>query len=347
MRVALAGLSSDLPSNWKWRVEEDSRREAGRFDATVTLGAPDGHEIVLIVEAKRLVRGRDVPALVEQFQKWLPSIPGAVPLVIARYLSPTTRERLEQAGLAYADATGNRRLAADVPALFIRNVGEDHDPWRGPGRPRGTLKGAPAAKVVRWLADVAPPYSVLEVAGGSGASVGATYRVVNFLAEEGLLEREPRGPIERVEWRTILERWSRDYAFPHADGGGAVLFPRGIDALLEELRSLSDLPFMVTGAIAAQGYAAHAPVRFAMLYAENVAAVIDRLGLRRVETGANVLIAPDREKVAFARSRMEAGLRLAAPSQVAVDLLTAPGRSPSEGEALLDWMESHENEWRR
>jgi hypothetical protein len=41
------------------------------------------------------------------------------------------------------------------------------------------------------------------------------------------------------------------------------------------------------------------------------------------------------------------GLRYAAPSQVAVDLLTGPGRSPSEGEALLDWMGDNERQWRR
>jgi hypothetical protein len=36
-----------------------------------------------------------------------------------------------------------------------------------------------------------------------------------------------------------------------------------------------------------------------------------------------------------------------APSQAAVDLLTAPGRGPEEGRALLDWMEKNESDWRR
>jgi hypothetical protein len=41
------------------------------------------------------------------------------------------------------------------------------------------------------------------------------------------------------------------------------------------------------------------------------------------------------------------GVMYAAPSQVAVDLLTGPGRSPAEGQALLDWMESNEPAWRK
>ncbi len=37
----------------------------------------------------------------------------------------------------------------------------------------------------------------------------------------------------------------------------------------------------------------------------------------------------------------------AALSQVAVDLLTGPGRNPAEGQALLDWMETDERTWRK
>jgi hypothetical protein len=40
-------------------------------------------------------------------------------------------------------------------------------------------------------------------------------------------------------------------------------------------------------------------------------------------------------------------VRIAAVSQVAVDLLTGPGRNPSEATALLDWMTANESAWRR
>ena len=41
------------------------------------------------------------------------------------------------------------------------------------------------------------------------------------------------------------------------------------------------------------------------------------------------------------------GLWYAAPTQVAVDLLTSPGRGPQEGEELIDWMKANEDRWRR
>jgi hypothetical protein len=169
--------------------------------------------------------------------------------------------------------------------------------------------------------------------------------VITLLEEEALVERQPRGPITVVYWRRLLERWSQDAGFQRSVPQ-SLLFPRGVEALVEALRSASDLRYVLTGSLAARHYAAYAPPRFAMLYADDVDAVIERLGLRQVETGANVLIAADRDSVAFLRAREIEGTRVAAPSQVAVDLLTGPGRSPSEGTALLDWMESHESRWR-
>jgi hypothetical protein len=52
------------------------------------------------------------------------------------------------------------------------------------------------------------------------------------------------------------------------------------------------------------------------------------------------------DPVVFARTRIEDGLRFAAPSQVVVDCLTGTGRMPAEGEAVLDWMLAEEPAWR-
>src|SRR5439155_25128075 len=182
------------------------------------------------VGAKRLLSTRDVPIALEALQRaasrW-GSADEVVLVLAARYLAPATRERIAAAGAGYVDLTGNLQLAAERPALLIRDRGADRDPWRGPGRPRGTLKGPPAARVVRALVDFAPPYSVPELAERAGASTGATYRVVEFLEEQDLVERERRGPIRDVRWRLILERWSRDYGFGQSNTVATFLEPRG------------------------------------------------------------------------------------------------------------------------
>lgn len=347
LRLALKGLSGDLPKDWSWHVDEQPAA-AGGLDALVVITAPGGEQATLAVQVKRLVATRDIAAMVAQLESSVAraGLARAVPLLVGRYLAPATRERLEQLGVSYADAAGNRMLMVGQPAVLVRRVEQDRDPWRGPGRPRGTLKGAPAARVVRWLVDHAPPYSALQIAQGSGTSTGGTYRVLRFLEQEGLVERDGRGRTLLVRWRQVLERGSRDFGFQHNEPVQSLLYPRGIEGLVDALRSEPDLRYVLTGSIAAQRYEAYAPPRFAMLYADDVNDVVRRLGLRPVDTGANVLMATDRDEVAFVGASEVEGVRCAAPSQIAVDLLSGPGRSPSEGEALLGWMENHERAWR-
>jgi hypothetical protein len=62
---------------------------------------------------------------------------------------------------------------------------------------------------------------------------------------------------------------------------------------------------------------------------------------------ANVALASGKYDVVFDRADAVDGVRFAALSQVAVELLTGPGRNPSEATALLDWMAANESAWRR
>ncbi len=345
LRRALSLLRKRIPNDWTVRVDEQAELSGGRIDALVALRAPDGTRASLVVEAKLLVGTRDVPAILEQ----LISAAGrrrVIPMIVARYLAPSTRKRLEEEGAAYADATGNLLVATSRPALFVREVGADRDPWRGPGRPRGTLQGPPAARVVRALTDFSPPMTVPELVRRSGASTGATYRVVEFLERETLVEREPRGPIFTVDWRRLLERWSSDYGFQRSNTVGAYLQPRGLEALVGALTSADDLTYVLTGSLAAERLAPYAPPRLAMLYVDDLDTAAERLGLRQVDTGANVLLGAGEYDVVFDRPLEIDGLKVAAPSQVVVDLLTGPGRSASEAQAVLDWMQSDEHRWR-
>jgi hypothetical protein len=75
-----------------------------------------------------------------------------------------------------------------------------------------------------------------------------------------------------------------------------------------------------------------------MVYVDDPDEVSAVLNLTPTETGANVMLLAPFDDVVFARTRVAAGVTYVAPSQSAVDLLTSPGRSPAEGEAVLEWM---------
>ncbi|CAN5921160.1 hypothetical protein BH23ACT10_BH23ACT10_40270 [soil metagenome] len=344
--LAVERLNDVLPPGWSVRtVNTVSDR---LFDAVVEVGSGVGPDAVLVADVKTLFRPRDVEYTVRQLQQSAATIDdaaAAMPLLVARYLSPSARERIAAMGACYIDATGNIRVVSSDPALAVLVSGQDSDPWRGPGRPRATLTGAPAARVVRALVDIEPPYSVPELIEASGASTGATYRVVKFLDAETLLERDDDGRIVTVAWQRLLRRWATDYGVTRADAVRRYLEPRGIDATLARLREIDDDQYVITGSVAAQLDAAYAPPRLLAVYLRDARVAEDVLQLRPVEQGTNVLVAVNDDSFAFERARTAEGLRYAAVSQVVVDLLDLPGRSPSEAEALLDWMGA-DDAWR-
>jgi hypothetical protein len=138
-------------------------------------------------------------------------------------------------------------------------------------------------------------------------------------------------------------RLTANKCFQQSNAVAAYLQPRGLRPLLKALRSAADLRYVLTGALAAERLAPYAQPRLATLYVDRLDEAAAQLELREVDAGANVLLATGDYDVVFARTQEIDGVRFAAPSQVAVDLLTGPGRGPSEAQALLDWMGANES----
>ena len=109
---------------------------------------------------------------------------------------------------------------------------------------------------------------------------------------------------------------------------------------------MADWRYAVTSSLAAQSFDPIAPARSAAVYVEDPMARAAELGLRAADAGANVFLVEPYDPVVFERTTIRDGLVTASPSQVAADLLTGPGRQPSEGEELLTWMKRSEDVWR-
>jgi hypothetical protein len=246
LRESLRSLAERLPSTWTLAdvtTEVRPGDRGARPDAVVELRAPDGTTALLVVEVKRTIATRDVDAALERLRRTIDTLNlnGAIPTLVGRYLPATIRERAAAAGASYLDPTGNLQIRSERPPLFVTATGAPRDPWRGPGRPRGGRRGAPAARVVRALTDYRPLMSVPELVERSGASTGATYRVVDFLDEEALIDRQKPGPITAVHWRDVIERWSKDYGFDRADVVHGYIAPRGVERTIESLRRSTGL----------------------------------------------------------------------------------------------------------
>ena len=348
-----------LPSQWSLcRLEELSEvyyvGPRVKADAVLELRDPQGLSTAIVVEVKLgSVEPNRVSFIAQMLQKQtdtlysetenISDIP--VPLLLSAFLSPLARERLVEAGISYADSTGNLRLSADKPAIFIETQGQDRNPFRE-NRPLQSLKGSRAARAVRSFLDYRPPFGTRELAGETQNSLATVSRVSDLLVREAIIVRDgPRGRISSVDWETLVRRWAMDYDFAKANSLTTYLEPRGPSVLFDRLRE-ADLRYAVTGSFAAVRLAPVAEPRLVTLYAADPEYAADRLGLRPAETGGNVAIARPFDPVVFERTEIADGITYACVTQVLLDLMTGPGRGPAEAEGLLEWMRENEEIWK-
>lgn len=308
------------------------------------------------IEVKRSFEVRDLSQMVRQIEEVKSKIEESLqPMVVARYISKSAQEWLRTNQISYADATGNFMLTSPSTSTFlISDSGAKADPWRGPGRPRNTLKGDSAAQVVRAILESRPPFSIPQMISMAETSSGVTYRVVDYLERENLLSTEKiktngktKRVIMNVDWRKILFAWSEDYSYQRDNSVQNYLEPRGIDEVLRKLKEVDPKEYVISGSVAANRLAPYAVSKQINLYARYPADLAKVLELRPVQTGANVQIASTRLAVVFARTTKSNGLNYASPSQIAVDLLSGSGRNPVEGEALMDWMDDNKAGWQK
>jgi hypothetical protein len=350
LEFVLGDLTRRLPPNWRLDATLEPLTGRNRPDAVVRVTSPDGSIGELIVEAKLNLEPRSVAYAFDQLSAASAGIGSSdtgaqTALVVARYLAPRTRQLIAESGASYADATGNIRITLDRPGVFLQASGAPADPWRTERQTR-TLRGTPAARVVRALCDWRPPQAALEISERASASVGSVYRTLDLLDREALIRRGNKGPVLDVDVPGIIRRWSQDYDFFRRNKTLSFIEPRGQTKLLERLRNQAPLYYAVTGSLAAAAVSEYASPELITLYVDDIDEAASLLSLRPAEVGANVVLAEPFDPVVYARSTLWEGVKYCALSQVAADLLNGPGRNPSEAEELLRWMVTNERAWR-
>lgn len=347
--AAVKWLRARLPSNWSAERNGLRGRDRGTarpLDAAVSLKAPNGELTTFAVEAKRSLTPRDVDRMLGVTRVMRELATNTPILVVAPWLSVRTQELLEAEEINFIDLTGNARVSLEDPALFVGSTGADRNPEPLPrGQARG--RGPKAGRLVRLLADVRPPYGVGELAAAAELAPGYVSRLLDTLDREGLVDRSRRGAVESVDVPGVLRRWAESYDVLKANRSETFLGPTGVAQALDELRELTRTPpFAITGSFAAVRLAPVAAPALLLLYCADPAPLVDALNLLPADSGANVCLLRPFDAVVWARTREAEGLRYVAPSQASIDCLTGPGRMPSEGQALLDWMKENEGSWR-
>ncbi len=375
-------LAADaLPPGWSLRSDRDTTRRRGRVDAEWIICSPDGTAATFVVEVKRSVLGRQLDDLLAQL-----TAAAARPLLAAPYLGGTLRGSLAERGVSFADTTGNLRLVSDRPGLFVERQGGTKDPWpsdetlqslrgRAAGRavralvdfrppygvrdlakrasvPLGSLsrtldlldregvvkrdeRGAVVA--LDWEATIRRWSQDYEFARSNRVSYYLEPRGLGSLmtklgeagfryAATGAFAAQRYAPIAPARQAAIYveapTRAAEQLKLRATDSGPNVVLAEPFDPVVFERTAMGSATTANPGDRYGTGFADGSGVGTGEAYGYGF---IDGSG---IGSGA----VPD--------------LRVVALSQLAVDLMTGPGREPSEGNELLSWMRTNEDAWR-
>jgi hypothetical protein len=339
--LVAAQLRAVLPAGWALADVRPAGTASGAPDAAWALRAPAGEaaQVAVWARAGGLEPQLDAIAAVRA--------DGVEPFLVAPFLSASVRERLVAGDLSHGDATGNLRLVLARPGVFIERFGATKDPWPT-GDALRTLRGRAAGRAIRALVDHAPPFGVRDIAKRASVPLGSLARTLDLLDREGLVTRGPRGDVRALDWEGAVRRWAIDYELARSNRLGLYTHPRGPEAFTSNLLR-PKRPYAVSGLRGAQlllGRAATGPM---VLYVEDLDLGVERLGLEPAEgEAADVVLAEGYDRVVFDRPVLRDGLRVAAPSQLAADLLTGPPGSSgprAAADEVLAWMRADPSRW--
>ena len=269
-------------------------------------------------------------------------------LVVSNYLSLKSRAALEQDGFSYFDASGNILLAPKDLPIFLK-IASNSKPVLI--KFQDSLHSTSAIRLMRFLVDVKPPYGVVDIEKATLINRGFISRILKVIYKEGYIERNARGPVKEVDWRSLLLRIAQES--PTFDSN-EVLKYIARTSLSQLLEKVSNPPLKnsltITGSFAAYQIAPIAAPSLLVMYSNKLFSQIEieaELDLLPADDGANVMIVRAKKGNSYSFLKKEAGgLYYATPSQVVTDCLSGYGRMPAEGEALMDWMAKNESIWR-
>lgn len=283
-------------------------------------------ERVWLFEVKAAGTAGSVAAAAASPDRSRPVAGDVVSALVVPYMTAGGRRAALERGVNWIDLSGNAWVRGVDLAIKVEGR-----PNRFPRRGRPSSAFAPkSARVARVLLSEPDRWwrqrDLVEV---TGLDDGHMSRVIRKLGDDDLLDRHdgavrPRDPL------VLLDAWADEYQFErhhvtlgHVTGTGMDVVKR-LSASLEG----SGERHAFTGLSAAWMFNHFAQFRLCSVYvSETTDELIERIGLRRNERGANVqLLEPDDDGVFYGASAVD-GVMCVGPAQTYLDLQHLPERS--------------------
>ncbi len=294
-----------------------------------------GRAIRLVVEAQERVSPLLAIGILRRMAE--SSVKGA-PTLCTRIISERVAELCRTQGVSYLDEAGNCRLSA--PGFFLQVEGRkpvraarqaEIDPF--------AIKSSRIARVL--LGSPKRGWQLQELADEAQVSIGLVAKVKRALLDQAFVEERERH-LHLRDPKGLLDAWATAY---ESSGERVAIYvmQKAGEAERRIARWCAEKAVRVALTDMAGAWRLAPSVRYqqSTVYVESkddvdvVNDLVEHLGARRVDSGANLVLVPPKDPYVFYQSRKVDDIDVASPLQLYLDLRKQPGRGEEAAQEIL------------
>lgn len=332
---ALRALLQDVPFV---RMLDQRRSRHSTSDTQIDVAFPiraGKTERNLVMMVKSTGQAREARAAAEALARYSKTRRGVYGVFCAPYVSESAAKICQDLGIGYLDLAGNCRLAFDHVYVRSRTDARRSQEAR---RAQRSLYSPKAERVLRaLLSRPRQSWKLVDLAKEAGVSLGQTSNVRRSLAERELIRVSSEG-IRLSDPERLLDDWAL------WSGRRRIVQHRyhSIEPLAKVEQALAggaSKARSVLTQFSAAVRLAPGGVRYsrAAAYVRDDADVVARrLGLKPVDSGANVVLIEPYDTGVLYGSQKIGGVEVVSPAQCYLDLRQVAGRGEEAAQTLLE-----------
>jgi len=330
LESTLAGIPFVVIKESKTNARIDNKQ----FDIVLTV-LISGKPTKFIVEVKSQGEPRIVRMAIAQIKDYLKNLKDSYGILVAPYLSDSSRQICKEADIGCVDLAGNAFLS--FKNIFIERSGRPN-PF-SVRRISKSVFSPKSSRILRvLLSDPLKRWYVEDLSKEAGISIGLTSRVKQALLSEEWIKEENKS-FYLAKSEEVLNQWINNYSYEKNPGFS---FYSGLseDQLEAAIKKECEKRKYSYGLALFSGARKVAPfVRFMRFFSYvdgNIENVAKALQLKKVETGANItLLQPYDEGVFYGLQDIK-GINVVSDIQLYLDLKSYKGRGEEAAQAIFE-----------
>jgi hypothetical protein len=255
------------------------------------------------------------------------------PVIIAPFISEDGRKICKEEGVGFFDLSGNSFLA--LPGTYIETKG---NPNRYPAerKLKSVFKGKSSRIPRIMLLNTNRLWTMRELANEASLSVGQVFKVITRLEELDVLMRTDQTAIQLNKPAALLDLWRAEYSYTFNEQFeyySLSAIPEIEKSIAEECQR-QNIRYALAMFSGAARIAPFTRYTKAFVYVDDPSAIIEKLNLRKVESGSNVVLLKPYDDGVYYGLQNKDRLSITSTIQLYVDLFGYKGRGEEQAEFL-------------